>query len=249
MHLPGGELGRYSIYHIRSLKCIKYWLRILHMPNDRFPKICYKQQCKWLEGNPRTDCWVNVVRGLLLANGFGYAWYNHGVGNELEFSKNFDQREKDIDISLWSIDLTDMDRLRTYRILKDRFCFEDCLNDNMNASYKQLFIKFRCGLLDLRVNTGRIESLAYNDRICQVCNSDIETEMHFLLECPYYDHLRHDFFPAPFYLYPSTMQFKRLINHKSLEVRTKICQYIIHALRLRNTILQENNWFFQWFQI
>ena len=23
-----GELGRYSIYHIRSLKCIKYWLRI-----------------------------------------------------------------------------------------------------------------------------------------------------------------------------------------------------------------------------
>ena len=134
-----------------------------------------------------------------------------------------------------------MDRLRTYRILKDRFCFEDYLNDNMNASYKQLFIKFRCGLLDLRVNTGRNESLAYNDRICQVCNADIETEMHFLLECPYYDHLRHDFFPAPFYLYPSTMQFKRLINHKSLEVRTKICQYVIHALRLRNTILQENN--------
>ena len=112
--------------------------------------------------------------------------------------KSFDQREKDTDISLWSIDLTNMDRLRTYRKLKDRFCFEDYLNDNMNASYKQIFIKFRCGLLDLRANTGRIESIAYSERICQVCNSDIETEMHFLLECPYYDHLRHDFFLHPF---------------------------------------------------
>ena len=49
------ELGRSTIGHVRSLKFIKYWIRILKMSNDRFPKICYKLQCKWLEGNPRTN--------------------------------------------------------------------------------------------------------------------------------------------------------------------------------------------------
>ena len=79
-----GELGRYSPGHVRSLKFI-YWIRILKMSNDRLPKSCYKLQCKWLEGNPRTNCWVRNLRDLLLANGFGYAWYNQGVGNSLTF--------------------------------------------------------------------------------------------------------------------------------------------------------------------
>ena len=104
------------------------------MSNDRFPKICYKLQCKWLEGNPRTNCWVRNLRDLLLAHGFGYAWYNQGVGNELNFLR-FEQKEKDIDISLWFMEVSDMNRLRTYRLLKDRFCFEDHLNDTMCASY------------------------------------------------------------------------------------------------------------------
>ena len=77
----------------------------------------------------------------------------------------------------------------------------------MCASYKQLFLKFRGDLLDLRANTSRFEAISYHERICQVCNSDIETEMHFLLECQYYDHLRHEFAPLHFHMYPSEIQF------------------------------------------
>ena len=70
-----------------------------------------------------------------------------------------------------------MKRLRTYRIMKDRFCFEYYLNDNMCASYKQLFVKFRGGLLDPKANTGRFEAIPYHEIVCQVCNSDIETDL------------------------------------------------------------------------
>ena len=55
----------------------------------------------------------------LLANGFGYAWYNKGVGNELNYLRRFEQNETYIDSSLWFMKVTDMNRLRTYRILKD----------------------------------------------------------------------------------------------------------------------------------
>ncbi|MEW8546516.1 MAG: reverse transcriptase family protein, partial [Candidatus Thiodiazotropha sp.] len=123
-----GELGRYSIYNVRCLKFIKYWLRILHMSNNRLPKICYKFQLKWLDANVQTKCWARDIRDLLLANGFGYAWYNQGVGNKRDFLRIFEQKLKDIDISIWFSEVADMSRLRTYRILKDRFCCETYLN-------------------------------------------------------------------------------------------------------------------------
>ena len=134
-----------------------------------------------------------------------------------------------------------MNRLRTYIILKDRFCFEDYFNDNMCALYKQLFVKFRDGLLDLKANTGRFEAIPYHERICQVYNSDIETVVHILLECSYYDHLRHELIPLYFHMYPSEIQFKNLLNQRNLEIRIKTCQYLIQALRLGNTILQDRN--------
>ena len=72
--------------------------------------------------------------------------------------------------------------------------------------------KYRLNLgvvsLGLRANIGRFESINYNERICPICNSDIETEMHFLLVFPYYDHLRQEFIPSYFYIYPSEIKFK-----------------------------------------
>ena len=124
--------------------------------------------------------------------------------------------------------------LRTYRILKDRFCFEAYLNDNIFISYKQLLVKFRGGLLGLRANTGRVESIPYNERICPICKSDIETE-YFLLVCPYYE----EFIPSYFYMYPSEIKCKSLLTKNNVDVRIKICQYLIQALKLRKEIVHE----------
>ena len=236
-----GELGRYTLYNARYMKFVKYWLRILHMSNYRLPKICYKLQCKWLDANPRTKCWASDIRDILLANGFGYAWYDQGVGNEKDFLRMFEQKLKDIDINVWFSEVADMSRLRTYRILKDRFCYETYLNDNLITLYKQMLVKFRGGLLELRANTGRFESIPFNERICQVCNSDIETEFHFLLICPYFDHLRQEFIPSYFYMHPSEVKFKILMNKDDTDLKTKICQYLILALKLRDELLHERS--------
>ena len=76
-----GELGRYTNATVRTEILIKYWLKLLQMSNERLPKICYNLQCKWLEANPHTNCWAKDVKDILLAQGFGCAWYNQGVGN------------------------------------------------------------------------------------------------------------------------------------------------------------------------
>lgn len=232
-----GELGRYRIYNTRCMKLIKYWLRLLHLPNSRFPKVCYKLQCKWLDAKTQTNCWAREVRDVLLRSGFCYAWYNQGVGNERLFLRNFEQKLTDIDISFWYSEVENMSRLRTYRILKARFCCESFLQDNLFQTHKQILVKFRGGLLDFRVNTGRFESVPYDQRICPICKSEIENEYHFLLVCPYYDHLRQKFIPSYFFVYPSEIKFKMLMNLNNTQLRLKLCQYLISSLKLRAEIL------------
>ena len=54
-----GDLGRYPMYISSAKRCIKYWVRLLCMPNDRYPRLTYNMlmyydslgYCNWV-----TDC-------------------------------------------------------------------------------------------------------------------------------------------------------------------------------------------------
>ena len=54
------EVGRYGVTLYRNFKAVKYWLRIICMPNDELPKLCYKLQRQWV-GND-SNCWALKVR-------------------------------------------------------------------------------------------------------------------------------------------------------------------------------------------
>ena len=142
------------------------------MPNERLPKICYNLQCRLLEANPRTNCWAKDVKDTLLAWGFGYAWYNLGVGNNSLFFSQFKERNRDIEIGSWQHDVQNMDSLRTYKLLKTDFGCERYLKDIKTSSFKQILVNFRGGLLDLRANSGKFEGLSIAERrFCKLCNT------------------------------------------------------------------------------
>lgn len=47
--------------------------------------------------------------------------------------------------------------------------------------------QLRCGVLPLRVETGRYSGLRPEQRTCQICDSDeAESECHFILDCNKY---------------------------------------------------------------
>ena len=106
----------------------------------------YCKTFKRLEANAHTKCWAKDVKDILLTQGFGYAWYNQGVGNIVLLLRNFKKRNRDIDINCWHVDTHNMDRLRTYKNLKTNFGCERFLKDISISSYKQVFVKFRGGL-------------------------------------------------------------------------------------------------------
>ena len=59
-----------------------------------------------------------------------------------------------------------------------------------NVFTLQTFAKFRCGVAQLRLETGRYERLSPEQRTCFYCTDCIESEEHVLLTCPVYDDLR-----------------------------------------------------------
>ena len=63
-----GELGRYPLFVNSTLRCLKYWLRVLKMDDIRIPKQAYKMMILMDESEKK--CWVTQVKNVLSKNGF-----------------------------------------------------------------------------------------------------------------------------------------------------------------------------------
>ena len=64
---------------------------------------------------------------------------------------------------------------------------------NLNRNERSVMAQFRCGVLPLRIETGRFVGEQVRDtcRLCRFCDLNlIEDEKHFLLVCPSYVNLR-----------------------------------------------------------
>ena len=72
---------------------IKYWSRLLSMPNNRYPKQCYNM-LKMHDLSGRHN-WVTRLRTLLCSNGFVYVWEMQNVGSLACFISTFKQRLTD----------------------------------------------------------------------------------------------------------------------------------------------------------
>ena len=78
-----GETGRYPLYVNTYTRCIKYWLNLVRMPDNRLLLKSYKMlhdlHCK------NKNNWVSHVCFTLYRYGFGFVWENQGVYNTKRF--------------------------------------------------------------------------------------------------------------------------------------------------------------------
>ncbi len=70
---------------------------------------------------------------------------------------------------------------------------EDYLNENILRYKRKALSRLRCGTLPLAIETGRYSKpkKPLEERLCTLCHLNaIESEVHFLIDCPLYDDLR-----------------------------------------------------------
>ena len=122
-------------------------------------------------------------------------------------------------------------KLRTYKIIKNIYGTEDYVKMNLSRSERSILAQFRCGVMPLRVESGRFTGEPVESRICRYCaKNEVENEKHFLLHCDCYNDIRHSYFNDIFHTLSSNSisedeYFKRLL----LNYPRKTAKYLLNA--------------------
>ena len=92
--------------------------------------------------------------------------------------------------SSWIDRLGKSDKLRTLRLFKSSFHFEQYLTHVYNIYHRKSLTRLRISCHTLNIEVGRYSNLPVEDRTCKHCIQPIEDELHFVATCQLYDDAR-----------------------------------------------------------
>ena len=120
-------------------------------------------------------------------------------------------------------------KLRTYKNFKDNLYTSDYVKKITSRYDRSMLARFRCGVLQLHIETGRYTNKKVEERVCYMCDkSEIEDEYHFLCKCLYYMDERKVLYDnictrnEMFMRMPDEDKFQYLMSECSFDV----CKYI-----------------------
>ena len=147
------------------------------MEAERLPRKAYNMLAN-VHNNGR-QCWVSAVHGNLMMYGFGYVWANQGVQNVNWFLRVFRERITDCWRQGWDV----RDRYSVYRIFQLELSFEPYFYCVTNKAQRDVFIRFRMGISEIKTHKLRYSTDPSDDLSCPLCKCCVDDEIHFLFVC------------------------------------------------------------------
>ena len=118
----------------------------------------------------------------------------------------------EIDVHNWRYEVQNKPKLRTYIQFKSEIDTEEYVSSFLPKGCRSVCAKLRCGILPLRIETGRYDGVALEKRSCEFCSENVlEDEYHFFCSCYFYDDLRHSLYTNIMSVYP---QFQDLTSNE-----------------------------------
>ena len=113
------------------------------------------------------------------------------------------------------------------------------MNSIFDKKFRVSLTKFRLSSHDLAIETGRYTNMPRDQRICLQCNMNmVETEYHFLLVCPKYRELRHNFLKRYYCHWPNLFKFENIMSSQCNKTINNLAKFIYYGFKLReNTLL------------
>ena len=177
-----GDLGRYPMFITSAVRCVKYWLRITNLSDERLPKKAYNMLLYLQDLGKKT--WAYHVKELLCRNGFGDVWLQQNVGHLNRFVSVFKQRLLDQFQQDWSASITSKERFEFYSIFKQSIQTEKYIDVLQLRCFREAHIKFRFGISPILLHRLRYRNdIIPRDLLCHVCKDEIEDESHVLFSC------------------------------------------------------------------
>ena len=231
-----GESGRYHLYIDSSLSAIRYWLKVLKMPETRYPKQCLIHMTSMLEKGERqrhfTVPWIKKIKDCLVKFGFTEVWINQGTCNERTFLKQLkDKMIEDFKID-WYQKLENSERFSVYRTFKFVFGTETYLANITLKRFRDALIRFRLGLNDMGINQRFVSNISKN---CPFCPNTLEDEMHLLFTCKTYEDVRTKYLKE--FMSTCNCTVKNVLMATDLNLVRKLGMYIYNCLKRRDEMI------------
>jgi hypothetical protein len=187
-----GDTGWQAPTMRHHLNMLRLWDRLVEMPDDRITKKVflwdYAHSHGWCSDVKRVFEQLNLL-DLYTTKSMS----NLSLDNLLCHAKETFTR---IYADQWQQDLVSQPKLRTYRQIKHELGCENYVSMQLPKHLRSYIAQIRTGTLPLRIETGRFRNLKIEERLCLLCKepNKVETEYHFLFECPFYLFLRLSFY-------------------------------------------------------
>ena len=225
-----GELGRYPLYINSSLKCLKYWFRLLQMEDTRLPKQAYiMMRMQDLDGKRN---WASEIRELLSKIGFDDVWHNQNVNNVNAFLATCKQRLFDNFIEDWSLKVRSNERYRLYSQVTQRFGKPNYLDEIDIYCFRVALTQIRFGVLPINNNMNRY-GLNPRASMCPFCENQEENEIHLLYSCTIYSDLRNRFLPNV-----HLNNVPLLMEGIDIEQSLLVAKFVFYAMKRRTRLIE-----------
>ena len=214
-----GELGQLPLHLYWKEKILKYWKRICegNIPTILLHAVSVSEV---MSQSGYQACWMSKLREIYNRAGFPSAFNENGFEHiEINIVMS---RYRDQFVQQWMEQLnctsskrgTAGNKLRTYRLFKYVFGLEPYLTTIKKVNHRIALTRLRTSCQCLQIEVGRYHKPAPippDHRLCIICQK-VDDEIHFVLECKRYNHLRtellqsiHVFVPSLFALSPPEM--------------------------------------------
>ena len=175
------ECGRRPLAVHYISKCVKYWLKLIQMPVNRYPHVCYNILKSYDDSGKIT--WATHVKMLLYKYGLGHVWLSQGVGDKKK-KKKFKQRLSDCFSQDWHHYITASHKLNYYANFKYTLEPERYLHILQVRKHFIAFAKLRCASHNLAIEKGRHDNIPKAERLCTFCDDNVlEDEFHAVMIC------------------------------------------------------------------
>ena len=187
-----GEMGWNTLEFHKKCDMIKFFLKLYNMPNHWKAKEIfiwdYKRALTGKKG------WCKDVKEILTQNSLEDVFYGLHVG---EAKYVIDKLKKELTEAMhnkWLQDIKAMPKLRTYCLLKHCYATEKYVTINLERNQRSSLSQIRIGTFPINIETGRHKKQPLQERVCPRCPNTVETEEHFLVNCPLYKDQRQKLF-------------------------------------------------------
>ena len=227
-----GDMGWVVSTSRRWANVLRLWNRLVNMDENRLTKKIFNYDYSM----PGGKSWCSDVKTILTKVDLLTNFYDKTPVDLKYIEKQLlDNHRVD-----WSNKIQTVSKLRTYREFKSKFKTEKYLLSNMTKLEKSHFAQFRCGILPLRVETGRYSGLSVHERTCNICNSnETEDEIHFLFKCACYHDLRQSLIDkatetkSNFLLLNDVEKLRHVVENHFINV----AKFIVDAMQRRKSVL------------